>query len=174
VSLPFPRPELSNQLLEAIRRRDAAATARLTRQWVHRHGVVSLGDFRLGTVIPQEGPEAANWLDDQLEGGASAPAPTAPRAQAATAPEPYHFTEPPGPPPAVESAFAALEAAFLSPSLLPSEEEPIQAPTPTVPFLPGAALLSSLPASTLPAPAPSTLADLRSWLSGGPQHRRAG
>jgi hypothetical protein len=172
VSLPSPRPALSIQLLEAIRRRDAAATARLTRQWVHRHGVVSLGDFRRGTVIPQEGPEGGKWLEDQLEGGASAPTPTVPRAQTATTPQPC-FKEP-TPPPAVESAFAALEAAFLSPSLPPSEEELVQAPTAPVSFLPGAALLSSLPASTQPAPAPSTLADLRSWLSGGPQHRRAG
>jgi len=95
VSLPPPRQELPDLLLDAIRSRDAAATARLTRQWAHRHGVTSLETFRTGGVIGQEGPEAGDWLRQQLEGGAMAPGTEAPAG--------------------VDEAFAALDMAFSTP-----------------------------------------------------------
>ncbi|MCP9858410.1 MULTISPECIES: hypothetical protein [unclassified Cyanobium] len=165
--LPPSRPELSSLLLEAVHRRDATATARLTRQWAHRHGVGSLERFRTDNLIAQQGIGAGDWLRQQLEGAAGAPtaAPAVPGPAAAR----------------VEDAFAALEAAFSTapvfagvapdaPALV-SQLAPQPAPFPT--SLPEASRLSVLPPGTPPAPAPSTLADLRSWLSGDPQHRRA-
>ena len=162
--LPPSRPELSGLLLEAVHRRDVAATARLTRQWAHRHGVGSLERFRTGSVIALQGTEAGVWLGQQLEATAEAPtaAPTAFPAAAA----------------GVDDAFAALEAALSGPPELAGESPTTPAlvvelaPGPTT-SLPEASRLSVLPPGTAPAPAPSTLADLRSWLSGAPQHRRA-
>ncbi|MEA5414538.1 hypothetical protein [Synechococcus sp. BA-132 BA5] len=163
--LPPSRPELSGLLLEAVHRRDVAATARLTRQWAHRHGVGSLERFRTGSVIALQGTEAGDWLGQQLEATAEAPtaAPTVfPTAAAG-----------------VDDAFAALEAAFSSPPEFAGEARTTPAlvvelaPGPTTTSLPEASRLSVLPPGTPPAPAPSTLADLRSWLSGAPQHRRA-
>jgi len=164
VSLPPSRPELSNLLLEAVHRRDATATARLIRQWAHRHGVGSLEQFRTGPLIAQQGSEAGDWLRQHLEGPAVAP--TAPGLDR---PKPVAA--------GVDDAFAALEAAF-SPPPVPAVEAPV--PLALVPeqvfaatSLPEASRLSVLPPGTPPAPAPSTLAGLRSWLSGDPQHRRA-
>ncbi len=173
--LPPSRPELSSLLLEAVHRRDATTTARLTRQWAHRHGVGSLERFRTDNLIAQQGLGAGDWLRQQLEGAAGAP--TAAQTAAPTGVPPV-----PGPAAArVDDAFAALEAAFstapvfaeeapATPALV-SELAPEPAPFPT--SLPEASRLSVLPPGTPPAPAPSTLADLRSWLSGSPQHRRA-
>ncbi len=157
MSLPPSRPELSNLLLEAVHRRDATATARLIRQWAHRHGVGSLEQFRTGPLIAQQGSEAGEWLRQHLEGPAVAP----------TAPGSDHLKPMAA---GVDDAFAALEAAFSPPpvpvALVP---EPVLAAR----SLPEASRLSVLPPGTPPAPAPSTLAGLRSWLSGAPQHRRA-
>jgi len=177
VSLPSPRPELSHLLLEAIRRRDAATVARLTGQWAHRHGVTSLESFRTGSVVAEAGWEAGDWLLQHMD--------------AAMAPASVTMAE----------AFAALEDSFSAP-LQPSPVTPIRAvpepadpvtdaaeePVPAPVAVPlaapvaaaeGAAGLSDVIAlhplspSASPAPAPSTLADLRSWLSAAPQHRRA-
>ncbi len=173
MSLPSPRPELSHLLLEAIRRRDAATVARLTGQWAHRHGVTSLESFRTGSVVAEAGWEAGDWLLQHMD--------------AAMAPASVTMAE----------AFAALEDSFSAP-LQPSPVTPIRAvPGPTDPVTDtaeepvaapvaaplaaaeGAAGLSDVIAlhplspSASPAPAPSTLADLRSWLSAAPQHRRA-
>lgn len=164
MSLPPTRPELSKLLLEAIHRRDTTATARLIRQWAHRHGVGSLEQFRTGSLIAQQGSEAGEWLRQHLEGPAVVP--TAPGLDR---PNPMA--------PGVDDAFAALEAAFSTPPLPAVEAtahlalvpEPVSAAT----SLPEASRLSVLPPGTPPAPAPSTLAGLRSWLSGDPQHRRA-
>jgi len=154
VSLPPTRPELSSLLLEAIHRRDATATARLTRLWAHRHGVGSLERFRTGSVITQQGTEAGHWLRQQLEGPALPPSAAG-----------------------VDDAFAALEAAFSSPPELagvaPAIPALVRGWAPGFTSLPEASRLSVLPPGTPPAPAPSTLADLRCWLSGSPQHRRA-
>jgi hypothetical protein len=164
VSLPPTRPELSNLLLEAVHRRDATATARLIRQWAHRHGVVSLEQFRTGSLIAQQGSEAGAWLRQHLEGPAVAPTdPGSDRPNPVAA--------------GVDDAFAALEAAF-SPPPLPAVEAPVPLalvlePVVAATSLPEASRLSVLPPGTPPAPAPSTLAGLRSWLSGDPQHRRA-
>ncbi|WP_216904843.1 hypothetical protein [Synechococcus sp. CCY 9618] len=160
------RPELSNQLLEAIRRRDAATTGRLTRQWVHRHGVGSLAAFRRDTLVAEHGQDTDDWLQGQLD--AAPPPPLTPDPPAAgKAPAA----------PALADAFAALEDAFLPPPLnLPADLPDPAAADGTgqgASALPAASLLRSIPASTQPAPAPATLADLRSWLSGAPQHRRA-
>ncbi len=164
MSLPPSRPELSNLLLEAVHRRDATATARLIRQWAHRHGVRSLEQFRAGTLIPQQGLAAGDWLRQHLEGPAVAP--TAPGSDR---PKPVAA--------GVDDAFAALEAAFSTPPL-PAVEAPVPLalvpePVAAATSLPEASRLSVLPPGTPPAPAPSTLAGLRSWLSGDPQHRRA-
>ena len=173
MSLPSPRPELSHLLLEAIRRRDAATVARLTGQWAHRHGVTSLESFRTGSVVAEAGWEAGDWLLQHMD--------------AAMAPASVTMAE----------AFAALEDSFSAP-LQPSPVTPIRAvPEPTDPVTdtaeepvpapladPAAAAegavglsdviaLHPLSPSASPAPAPSTLADLRSWLSAAPQHRRA-
>ncbi|WP_216915904.1 MULTISPECIES: hypothetical protein [unclassified Synechococcus] len=173
MSLPSPRPELSHLLLEAIRRRDAATVARLTGQWAHRHGVTSLESFRTGSVVAEAGWEAGDWLLQHMD--------------AAMAPASVTMAE----------AFAALEDSFSAP-LQPSPVTPIRAvPEPTDPVTdtaeePGPAPLATpvaaaegaaglsdvialhpLSPSASPAPAPSTLADLRSWLSAAPQHRRA-
>lgn len=161
---PPSRPELSSLLLEAVHRRDVTATARLTRQWAHRHGVVSLESFRSVTVIAQQGNEAGDWLLQQVEGAAGDPA--------------VHGSDRPKSTGAgVDDAFAALEAAFSTPPL-PVVEEPaplalVPEPVSAATSLPEASRLSVLPPGTPPAPAPSTLAELRSWLSGAPQHRRA-
>ncbi len=157
--LPPSRPELSGLLLEAVRRRDATATARLTRQWAHRHGVVSLERFRRCSVIVQQGTEAGDWLRQQVEGAAGG------RTTAG-----------------MDDAFAALEAAFSTPLACAGEApattpatafELAPEPAPRAKSLPEASHLSVLSTGTTPAPAPPTLADLRSWLSGAPQHRRA-
>jgi hypothetical protein len=174
VPLPPSRPELSSLLLEAVQRRDVTATARLTRQWAHRHGVGSLERFRTDNLVAQQGTGAGDWLRQQLEGAAGAPT------AAPTAAPPFPSTAAAR----VDDAFAALEAAF---STLPefAEQAPVTparvselselAPGPAAgpTSLPEASRLSVLPPGTPPAPAPSTLADLRSWLSGSPQHRRA-
>ncbi len=164
MSLPPSRPELSNLLLEAVHRRDATATARLIRQWAHRHGVVSIEQFRTGSLIAQQGSEAGEWLRQHLEGPA-----VAPNDPGSDRPNPVAA--------GVDDAFAALEAAFSTPPL-PAVEAPVPlalVPEPVVAAtsLPEASRLSVLPPGTPPAPAPSTLAGLRSWLSGDPQHRRA-
>lgn len=172
--LPPSRPEFSSLLLEAVQRRDVTATARLTRQWAHRHGVGSLERFLTDNLVAQQGTGAGDWLRQQLEGAAAGPT------AAPTAAPPY----PSSAAARVDDAFAALEAAF---STLPefaeaapvtpawvselSELAPRPATGPT--SLPEASRLCVLPPGTPPAPTPSTLADLRSWLSGSPQHRRA-
>ncbi|KEF41049.1 MAG: hypothetical protein ER33_13605 [Cyanobium sp. CACIAM 14] len=164
MSLPPSRSELFLPLLDAIRRRDPAATARCIRRWVHRHGVASLADFRSATVIPLEGSEAGDWLQQQLDGAALTPLAAVPRP-----------AEVPSPP-AVEDAFAALEAAFLplpASAVPPSTPSEGRAPEPPETDLPSLAQLAAIRAGSLPAPSPSALADLRSWLSAAPQHRRA-
>ncbi len=164
MSLPPPRPELSSLLLDAVHRRDATATARLIRQWAHRHGVGSLEQFRTGRLIAEQGSEAGDWLRQHLEGPAVAPtAPGSDRLKPMAA--------------GVDDAFAALEAAFSTPPV-PAVEAPaplalVPEPVVAATSLPEASRLSVLPPGTPPAPAPSTLAGLRSWLSGDPQHRRA-
>jgi hypothetical protein len=164
VSLPPTRPELSHLLLEAVHRRDTTATARLICQWAHRHGVGSIEQFRTGSLIAQQGSEAGEWLRQHLEGPA-----VAPNDPGSDRPNPVAA--------GVDDAFAALEAAFSTPPL-PAVEAPVPlalVPKPVVAAtsLPEASRLSVLPPGTPPAPAPSTLAGLRSWLSGDPQHRRA-
>ena len=169
--LPSPRPDPVSQLLDAIRRRDPAATARLTRRWAHRRGVSSLEEFRCSSVIPLEGQDGGDWLLQQLDGSAPVPSATAPCSPQASAaqnvPEVPVGT-------AVEDGFTGLETAFLPSPLNPSTEAPCPAEAADGSTLSALALLSAAPPGTLPAPAPSTLADLRSWLSGAPQHRRAG
>ncbi len=169
--LPSPRPDSVSQLLDAIRRRDPAATARLTRRWAHRRGVSSLEDFRFGSVIPLVGREGGDWLQQQLDGAAPVPSATAPCSPQAstslTVPEAPDGT-------AAEDGSAGLETAFLPSPLTPSTEDPCQAEGSDGSTLSALSLLSAIPASPRPAPAPSALADLRSWLSGAPQHRRAG
>ncbi len=182
------RPDLQTLLLEAIRRRDGGATRRLTGQWVHRRGVASLGAFRTTTLIDQQGPEASHWLQEHLEPSvAVVQAPSAPPAQAPPAPLVQA-------PPAsavqalqalvVDEAFASLTEAFPSLSLVPEETPavipaPIEAIEPRLEEAPSSPAVAPMAASLTPiqgaaaAPAPSTLADLRAWLSGGDQHRRA-
>ncbi|MEA5442201.1 hypothetical protein [Cyanobium gracile] len=164
MSPPLSRPELSNLLLEAVHRRDTTATARLSRQWAHRHGVGSLEQFRTGSLMAQQGSEASEWLRQHLEGPDVAP--TAPGSER---PKPIA--------PGVDDAFAALEAAFSTPPVPDVEATAhlalVPEPVSAAMSLPEASRLSVLPPGTPPAPAPSTLAGLRSWLSGDPQHRRA-
>jgi hypothetical protein len=194
VSLPSPRPELSHLLLEAIRRRDAATVARLTGQWAHRHGVTSLESFRTGSVVAEAGWEAGDWLLQHMD-AAMAPA-SVTMAEAFAALE-DSFSGPPQPTPitAVPSPVTPIRAVpeATGPDTHPdpdthtdpepvtdpvtdTAEEPLPAP---VAAAEGAAGLSEVIAlhplspSASPAPAPSTLADLRCWLSAAPQHRRA-
>jgi hypothetical protein len=173
VSLPSPRPELSHLLLEAIRRRDAATVARLTGQWAHRHGVTSLESFRTGSVVAEAGWEAGDWLLQHMD-AAMAPA-SVTMAEAFAALE-DSFSGPPQPTP-VTPIRAIPEA---TDPVTDTAEEPVPAPLAApVAAAEGAAGLSDVIAlhplspSASPAPAPSTLADLRSWLSAAPQHRRA-
>jgi hypothetical protein len=116
--------------------------------------VGSLERFRTDSVITQQGTEAGHWLRQQLEGPALPPSAAG-----------------------VDDAFAALEAAFSSPPELagvaPAMPELVRGWAPGFTSLPEASHLSVLPPGTPPAPAPSTLADLRCWLFGSPQHRRA-
>lgn len=186
MSLPPPRPELTSLLLDAIRRRDAATVARLTGQWAHRHGVTSLETFRTGSVVAEEGWEAGDWLLQHMD-AAMAPA-SVTMAEAFAALE-DSFSAPPQPTP-----IAAVPSPVTTITAVPSPVTPIRVePEATEPvadhaeapvFAPaaeadGAAGLSEVIAlhpqtpSASPAPAPSTLADLRSWLSAAPQHRRA-
>ncbi len=177
------RPDLQTLLLEAIRRRDGGATRRLTGQWVHRRGVASLSAFRTTTLIDQQGPEASHWLQEHLEPSVAAvQAPAAPLVQAppASAVQALQAL-------VVDEAFASLTQAFPSLSLVP-DGPPAVIPTPIEAIdprlepcfeAPGAPAVAPIAASLTPvqgtaaAPAPSTLADLRAWLSGGDQHRRA-
>jgi hypothetical protein len=123
-----------------------------------------LEQFRTGSLIALQGSEAGEWLRQHLDGPAVAsndPGSDRPNPVAA----------------GVDDAFAALEAAFSTPPL-PAVEAPVPlalVPEPVLAArsLPEASRLSVLPPGTPPAPAPSTLAGLRSWLSGDPQHRRA-
>ncbi len=182
------RPDLQTLLLEAIRRRDGGATRRLTGQWVHRRGVASLSAFRTTTLIDQQGPEASHWLQEQLE--SFVPAPAIPPARPAAVPL---VAAPPAPAVqalqalVVDEAFASLTEAFPSLSLVP-EGTPAVIPAPIEAIeprleprieAPSAPAVAPIAASLTPiqgtaaAPAPSTLADLRAWLSGGDQHRRA-
>ncbi|WP_094584878.1 hypothetical protein [Synechococcus sp. BO 8801] len=194
MSLPSPRPELSHLLLEAIRRRDAATVARLTGQWAHRHGVTSLESFRTGSVVAEAGWEAGDWLLQHMD-AAMAPA-SVTMAEAFAALE-DSFSGPPQPAPtaAVSTPIAAVPTAITpvpnpvtpiravpepTDPVTDTAEEPVPAPVDApVAAAEGAAGLSDVIAlhplspSASPAPAPSTLADLRSWLSAAPQHRRA-
>ncbi|AFY30298.1 hypothetical protein [Cyanobium gracile] len=176
MSLPSPRPELSHLLLDAIRRRDAATVARLTGQWAHRHGVTSLESFRTGSVVAEAGWEAGDWLLQHMDAAMAPASVTMAEAFAALEdsfagpPPPTPISAVPGPvtpitvvPEATDAVTDAIEARVPAPS---AEAE-------------GAAGLSDVIAlhpltpSASPAPAPPTLADLRSWLSAAPQHRRA-
>jgi hypothetical protein len=161
------RPDPQALLLDAIRRRDGLATARLTRQWVHRRGVLSLMTFRTTTLVSHEGPEASGWLLEQLE--PSVQETVAPNATPVEAGKEAVAAPAPAPALAVEEAFASLTEAFPAiplaavdlASVVPAAIEPLIEPLGATPTI-----------STSPAPAPSTLADLRAWLSGGEQHRR--
>ncbi len=195
MSLPSPRPELSHLLLEAIRRRDAATVARLTGQWAHRHGVTSLESFRTGSVVAEAGWEAGDWLLQHMD-AAMAPA-SVTMAEAFAALE-DSFSGPPQPAPitAVPAPITPVPAPITpvpspvtpiravpepSDTVTVTAKEPVPAPPCAVPVVAaeGAAGLSDVIAlhpqspSASPAPAPSTLADLRSWLSAAPQHRLA-
>ncbi len=181
MSLPPPRPELSNLLLEAIRRRDAATVARLTGQWAHRHGVTSLENFRTGSVVAEAGWEAGDWLLQHMD-AAMAPA-SVTMAEAFAALE-DSFSGPPQPTPitAVPSPVIPITVIPVATDPLASEpladasEEPLHAPAVEAEGAAGlseAIALHPMTPSASPAPAPSTLADLRCWLSAAPQHRRA-
>ena len=170
--LPSPRPDAVSQLLDAIHRRAPAATARLTpRRWAHRRGVSSLGDCRSSIVIPLEGRNGDECRQQQLDGAAPLPSATAPcspqSSVALTAAESPAGTT-------VEDGFDGLGTAGLPSPLTPSTEDPCPAEPSDGSPLSAPALLGALSASTHPAPAPFTLADLRSWLSGAAQHGRAG
>jgi len=195
------RPDLQTLLLEAIHRRDAGAARRLTGQWVHRRGVASLTTFRTTTLISLQDTEASDWLQQQLETVAPASmTPVAPASvpQAAPALDPAPAVVAPLarawqalPALVVDEAFASLTEAFPSLSLV-HDEPPVVTPAPieTIEPLrepsfepvieaPSAPAVTPMAVSLSPiqggaaAPAPSTLADLRAWLSGGDQHRRA-
>ncbi|MBM5821758.1 MAG: hypothetical protein FJ082_04635 [Cyanobacteria bacterium K_Offshore_surface_m2_011] len=186
MSLPPPRPELSSLLLEAIRRRDAATVARLTGQWAHRHGVTSLESFRTGSVVAEAGWEAGDWLLQHMD-AAMAPA-SVTMAEAFAALE-DSFSAPLRPAPssvipitAVPSPVTPLRAVPEATNPEATEpvadtvEEPVPAPLAEAEAPAGlseAIALHPQTPSASPAPAPSTLADLRSWLSAAPQHRRA-
>jgi hypothetical protein len=162
--LPSPRPQLSDQLQEASRRRDPAATARLTGQWVHRHGLDSLHRFCRDALVDRQGAEAGDWLQGQLEaaGPPSDPSPLAPADSRSPLP-PVDSGSP------LAAADSSLEEAFAA------QEASIFIPAPGSPP-PGVAEVVAEPApatDSQPAPAPSVLADLPTWLSGAPQHRRA-
>ncbi|MCP9798524.1 hypothetical protein [Cyanobium sp. Lug-B] len=195
MSLPSPRPELSQLLLDAIRRRDAATVARLTGQWAHRHGVTSLESFRTGSVVAEAGWEAGDWLLQHMD-AAMAPASVTMAEAFAALEDSFAGPPPPTPTPPVPAATTAVPTTITPvPSpMVPSPVTPIRvvavAKAPLTdaiePPLPapvaeaeGAAGLSDVIAlhpltpSTSPAPAPPTLADLRCWLSAAPQHRRA-
>jgi hypothetical protein len=193
VSLPSPRPELSDLLLEAIRRRDAATVARLTGQWAHRHGVTSLESFRTGSVIAEAGWEAGDWLLQHMD-AAMAPA-SVTMAEAFAALE-DSFSGPTPPSPLTPTPMAAVPGPAVPCPVVPIRpvpeevdpvpeavdpvmtvmEEPVAAPSQEADAASGlseAIALHPLTPSSSPAPAPSTLADLRCWLSAAPQHRRA-
>jgi hypothetical protein len=198
VSLPSPRPELSHLLLEAIRRRDAATVARLTGQWAHRHGVTSLESFRTGSVVAEAGWEAGDWLLQHMDAamapasvtmaeafaaledsfaGPPQPTPiTAAPAPIAAVPTPViPIQDLPGPVTPIRAVPEAAEPEATEPDSDPAEE-PVSAPAAEAEAVAGLSdgiALHPLSPSASPAPAPSTLADLRSWLSAAPQHRRA-
>jgi hypothetical protein len=181
VSLPSPRPELTSLLLDAIRRRDAATVSRLTGQWAHRHGVTSLESFRTGSVVAEAGWEAGDWLLQHMD-AAMAPASVTMAEAFAALEDSFSGPLPPTPISAVPSP--AVRFAAVPITALPEAADPVtegtEAPVPVPPAESGGATglseaiaLHSLTPSASPAPAPSTLADLRCWLSGSPQHRRA-
>ncbi|MCT0207034.1 hypothetical protein [Synechococcus sp. CS-1332] len=203
MSLPSPRPELTSLLLDAIRRRDAATVSRLTGQWAHRHGVTSLESFRTGSVIAEAGWEAGDWLLQHMDAamapasvtmaeafaaledsfsGPPRPTPIAvvpsPVVPITAVPTPFSFLPSPiVPSPIVHIAVVPIKT--LPEALVPITDSS-EAPVPVPPTESGGAAglseaiaVHTLTPSSSPAPAPSTLADLRSWLSGSPQHRRA-
>ena len=181
MSLPSPRPELSSLLLDAIRRRDAATVARLTGQWAHRHGVTSLESFRTGSVVAEAGWEAGDWLLQHMDAAMAPASVTMAEAFAALEdsfsgpPPPSPITPVPAPVTPSRTGPEAREPEASDPGT-ETTEELVPAPSAEAD---GAAGLSDVialhapAASASPAPAPSTLADLRSWLSAAPQHRRA-
>ncbi len=176
MSLPSPRPELTSLLLDAIRRRDAATVSRLTGQWAHRHGVTSLESFRTGSVVAEAGWEAGDWLLQHMDAAMAPASVTMAEAFAALEdsfsgpPQPTPITAVPCPPVPIRALPVATEP------VADTAEEPVPVPLAEAE---GAAGLSEVIAlhplapSASPAPAPSTLADLRCWLSAAPQHRRA-
>ncbi len=176
MSLPPPRPELTSLLLDAIRRRDAATVARLTGQWAHRHGVTSLESFRTGSVVAEAGWEAGDWLLQHMD-AAMAPA-SVTMAEAFAALE-DSFSAPPQPNPitAVPSTVTPIRVEPEANGPVPDPAgEPVSAPAAAAEAAAGLSdviALHPLSPSASPAPAPPTLADLRSWLSAAPQHRRA-
>lgn len=181
MSLPPPRPELSSLLLEAIRRRDAATVARLTGQWAHRHGVTSLESFRTGSVVAEAGWEAGDWLLQHMD-AAMAPA-SVTMAEAFAALE-DSFSGPPQAAPSSVIPITAVPSPVTPITRVPeatdpvaeTAEEPVPAPVAEAEAPAGLSEVIALHPQTpsaSPAPAPSTLADLRCWLSAAPQHRRA-
>ncbi|KAF0653212.1 hypothetical protein L107_09756 [Cyanobium sp. Copco_Reservoir_LC18] len=176
MSLPSPRPELSQLLLDAIRRRDAAIVARLTGQWAHRHGVTSLESFRTGSVVAEAGWEAGDWLLQHMD-AAMAPASVTMAEAFAALEDSFAGPPPPVPSPVVPSPATPIRVVAVATDPATDAIEP---PLPAaVAEAEGAAgqsdviALHPLTPSTSPAPAPPTLADLRCWLSAAPQHRRA-
>ena len=188
MSLPPPRPELSSLLLEAIRRRDAATVARLTGQWAHRHGVTSLESFRTGSVVAEAGWEAGDWLLQHMDAAMAPASVTMAEAFAALEdsfygpPQPTPITAAPAPITAIRAVPEATNHEGTDPEATApsaeaeSAEEPVTEPVAEAEAPAGLSDVIALhppTPSASPAPAPSTLADLRSWLSAAPQHRRA-
>ena len=131
---PPSRPEPADQLLAAVRGRDALRAAGLLQQWVHRRGVASLTPFRL-RLAAAEGEEACLWLQaliDDPSGAASMAVPPPP-------PEPEALGR-------ISSAVdQAVAAYWQETSPAPLSDPPSPAIPPQAPVEP--------PLQTMPAPA---------------------
>ena len=66
-----PKPDLGQELLAAVRRRDAGTTAALVSRWRQERGVASLTAFRTTTLAIQTGPADCEWLAEVLRSPAA-------------------------------------------------------------------------------------------------------
>ena len=66
-----PNPDLGQELLAAVRRRDAGTTAALVSRWRQERGLASLTAFRTTTLAIQTGPADCEWLAEVLRSPAA-------------------------------------------------------------------------------------------------------
>lgn len=96
-NLPAPlaqRPEPGDQLLEAVRQRQAQRSLQLAQHWVHRRGVVNLQHFCSTHLSSDQGPEAVAWLQALLALDSLPPADGDPAASATPEDGPEAAPEP--------------------------------------------------------------------------------